>query len=75
MNCQEKTREELLDTLRVTLAEAIEFNRAQALRAAGKGYEERYNSTLDLTQTKYIATQQPTAASHTTERMLARSAI
>lgn len=40
VNCQEETREELLDTLRVTLAEAIEFNRAEALHAAGKGYEE-----------------------------------
>ena len=40
VNCQEETRAELLDTLRVTLAEAIEFNRAEALLAAGKGYEE-----------------------------------
>lgn len=40
VNCQEETREELLDTLRVTLAEAIELNRAEALHAAGKGYEE-----------------------------------
>ncbi len=27
VNCQEKTREELLDSLRITLQEAIEFNR------------------------------------------------
>ena len=27
VNCQEKTREELLDTLRITLLEALEFNR------------------------------------------------
>ena len=40
VNCQEETREELLDTLRVTLSEAIEFNRAEALHASGKGYEE-----------------------------------
>ena len=26
VNCQKKTREELLDTLRITLLEAIEFN-------------------------------------------------
>ena len=26
VNCQEKTREELLDTLRITLLEALEFN-------------------------------------------------
>ena len=26
VNCQEKTREELLNTLRITLLEALEFN-------------------------------------------------
>jgi len=40
VNCQEATREELLESLRVTLTEAIEFNRAEAKGAAGKGYEE-----------------------------------
>jgi predicted RNase H-like HicB family nuclease len=40
VNCQEATREELLESLRVTLAEALEFNRMEALGAAGKGYEE-----------------------------------
>lgn len=40
VNCQEPSREELIETLRITLAEAIEFNRAEALGAAGKGYEE-----------------------------------
>jgi predicted RNase H-like HicB family nuclease len=40
VNCQEASREELLETLRVTLSEAIEFNRAEARQAAGNGYEE-----------------------------------
>ena len=40
VNCQEATREELLETLRVTLREALEFNRADALDAAGSEYEE-----------------------------------
>lgn len=40
VNCQEPTREQLLASLRVTLAEAIEFNRADARGAAGSGYEE-----------------------------------
>ncbi len=40
INCQEPTREELLESLRVTLAEAIEMNRDDAKRAAGTGYEE-----------------------------------
>ena len=40
VNCQESTREELLNTLRVTLAEAIQMNRTDALDAAGKGFEE-----------------------------------
>jgi predicted RNase H-like HicB family nuclease len=30
VNCQEATREELVDTLRVTLAEALELTRADA---------------------------------------------
>ncbi len=40
VNCQEPSREKLIETLRITLAEALEFNRAEALDAAGKGYEE-----------------------------------
>lgn len=40
VNCQEATREDLLTSLRVALAEAIEFNRAEARDAAGKDYEE-----------------------------------
>lgn len=40
VNCQESTREELLESLRMTLAEAIDFNRKEARSAAGKGYEE-----------------------------------
>ncbi|MDR2013332.1 MAG: type II toxin-antitoxin system HicB family antitoxin [Rhodanobacter sp.] len=40
VNCQEATRESLLESLRVTLAEALEFNRGEARDAAGKGYEE-----------------------------------
>jgi predicted RNase H-like HicB family nuclease len=40
VNCQEGTREELLKTLRTTLAEALEMNRTDARDAAGKGYEE-----------------------------------
>jgi predicted RNase H-like HicB family nuclease len=40
VNCQEETRAELLKTLRVTLAEALEMNRKDARKAAGKGYEE-----------------------------------
>lgn len=40
INCQERTRDELLESLRVTLGEALEMNRADAKKAAGKGYEE-----------------------------------
>jgi predicted RNase H-like HicB family nuclease len=40
VNCQEASREELLETLRVTLREALELNRADALDAAGSEYEE-----------------------------------
>ena len=41
INRQEATRDELLDSLKVTLREALEFNRADALHAAGEDYEER----------------------------------
>lgn len=32
VNCQEKTREELLESLKITLREALEFNRPDAFR-------------------------------------------
>ena len=40
VNCQEATREELLESLRVTLREALEFNRRDALESAGEGFDE-----------------------------------
>jgi predicted RNase H-like HicB family nuclease len=40
VNCQEATREELVATLRITLREALEQNRADARDAAGGGFEE-----------------------------------
>ncbi|MFM1902010.1 MAG: hypothetical protein RLZZ216_2586 [Cyanobacteriota bacterium] len=40
VNAQEHTREELLASLRQALREALEFNRLEALEAAGSGYEE-----------------------------------
>ena len=40
VNCQEATREELVDTLRITLAEALDFNRADARSAADDDFEE-----------------------------------
>jgi predicted RNase H-like HicB family nuclease len=40
VNCQEATRDELLESLRVTLQEALDFNRRDALEAAGEGYDE-----------------------------------
>ena len=41
VNCQEATREELVDSLRDALREAVEFNRRDALEAAGEGYDEQ----------------------------------
>ena len=41
VNCQEATREELLESLQVTLLEALEMNRSEALRSAGDDYEEQ----------------------------------
>jgi len=40
VNCQEASREELLETLKITLLEALEFNKEEAIAAAGEGYQE-----------------------------------
>lgn len=40
VNCQEKTRDELIESLKETLQEALEFNRRDALAAAGSNYQE-----------------------------------
>lgn len=40
VNCQENSREELLDTLRITLREALELNREDAVNAADADFEE-----------------------------------
>ena len=34
VNCQEKTRQELFDTLRIALLEALDFNREQVISIA-----------------------------------------
>jgi predicted RNase H-like HicB family nuclease len=40
VNCQEPTREKLVETLKVTLKEALEFNKRDALTAAGADFQE-----------------------------------
>lgn len=40
VNCQEKTRGELVESLRATLREALELNRSEAIDAAGGSFEE-----------------------------------
>lgn len=40
VNCQERTKEELIDTLKITLVEALEFNRQDAINTAEDGYQE-----------------------------------
>jgi predicted RNase H-like HicB family nuclease len=40
VNCQEATRDQLLDSLKVTLREALDFNRSDAIGAAGTDFEE-----------------------------------
>jgi predicted RNase H-like HicB family nuclease len=40
VNCQEATKEELLESLKITLREALEFNRQEAIEAAGAGFAE-----------------------------------
>ena len=40
VNCQEGTRAELIESLQITLKEALELNRSEAIDAAGDGFEE-----------------------------------
>ena len=40
VNCQERSRERLMESLKVTLKEALEFNRQEAIRAAAPDYIE-----------------------------------
>jgi predicted RNase H-like HicB family nuclease len=40
VNCQEKSRKELMESLKVTLREALGFNKKEAIRAAGKNFQE-----------------------------------
>jgi len=40
VNCQEDSYDELKKTLEITLKEALEFNRQDALASAGESYRE-----------------------------------
>ncbi|MCG2711968.1 MAG: type II toxin-antitoxin system HicB family antitoxin [Candidatus Omnitrophica bacterium] len=40
VNCQERSHDELMDTLKVSLKEALELNRQDALQAAKLNYKE-----------------------------------
>lgn len=40
VNCQEKTHEQLLETLKTTLKEALELNRQDALTSLGTDFHE-----------------------------------
>jgi predicted RNase H-like HicB family nuclease len=40
VNCQERNREELLETLKVTLREALDVNRQEAIASAGIDFRE-----------------------------------
>jgi predicted RNase H-like HicB family nuclease len=42
VNCQEASRDELVESLKLTLREALEFNRQDAIAAAGRNYQEEY---------------------------------
>lgn len=40
VNCQERSRDELVETLKITLREALDFNRQDALASAGTDFQE-----------------------------------
>ncbi|MDE0466577.1 MAG: type II toxin-antitoxin system HicB family antitoxin [Candidatus Poribacteria bacterium] len=39
VNCQERTRDELLDTLKITLGEMLEINEKEAISLVENGYQ------------------------------------
>lgn len=45
VNCQERTHQALLQSLVESLSEALEFNRREALAAAGDDYQEENTSS------------------------------
>lgn len=40
VNCQEQTHDKLLESLKITLREALEFNKQDAVRAASPKFSE-----------------------------------
>ena len=40
VNCQEASRDELLESLKITLKEALELNRSDAIAEAGEDFQE-----------------------------------
>ena len=40
VNCQEASRDELLESLKITLSEALELNKQEAISAARGNYQE-----------------------------------
>lgn len=40
VNCQEKSRKNLIESLRITLREALSLNRQDAISAAGDDFQE-----------------------------------
>ncbi len=40
VNCQESSRDELMETLKITLNEMVELNRKDAITAAGEDYQQ-----------------------------------
>lgn len=40
INCQEASRDELLESLKITLCEALELNKQEAIAAASGNYQE-----------------------------------
>jgi predicted RNase H-like HicB family nuclease len=46
VNCQEPTYDELIETLKITLKEAVEYNRKDAILSAGQNYREEKIAVL-----------------------------
>ena len=50
ITCQERTREELLETLKITLLEILEYDSQEAVRRSECEYEEVRIAVLDVSE-------------------------
>ena len=54
VNCQEETHDELIESLKISLQEALAFNREEALLNAGYHYQEEFIALCNISKTSNL---------------------